>query len=83
LAENELCIIVMRIFEVDFYTGFEPDPELIFIWKSIEAEKRFKLWEGYFDTIMQQSYISKDSGSWQGLAYYYHLLPFRHKIIEI
>jgi hypothetical protein len=62
----------MKMFEIDFYTGFEQDPELMFIQKSISYEKRLRLWEGYFDTMMHQVKLSQNE-PWTSLAYYYHL----------
>lgn len=62
----------MQYNEIDFYTGFEGEPELIFLQKTANCEKILRLWEGYFDTMMQQVSLSSN-GEWTNLAYYYHL----------
>jgi hypothetical protein len=58
--------------ETRFYTGFEGEPELIFLQKKVDCENKFRLWEGYFDTMMQKVSLSSNS-EWTDLAYYYHL----------
>lgn len=62
----------MKIYEIDFYTGFEGEPELVFTQVVNDYKKIFRLWEGYFDTIIQHISVSTD-GNWKGLAYHYHL----------
>jgi hypothetical protein len=63
----------MQVSKIDFYTGFEDEPELVFVQKTEVYEKRLMLWEGYFDTIMIQKANLSSAGEWIGLAYYYHL----------
>jgi hypothetical protein len=53
-------MIAMKISETDFYTGFEGEPELVFIRETDGRQRKLTLWEGYF------------SGHWMGLALSYH-----------
>jgi hypothetical protein len=63
----------MQNTEVDFYSGYEGDDEIIFTMKSSNCcQKKLRIWDGYFHSIINQVKLS-DDGSWPGLAYYYHL----------
>ena len=62
----------MEVHEIDFYTGFEGESELIFIQKVDGHQSKLILWEGYFDRMMENIYFSSTDG-WIGIAYYYHL----------
>jgi hypothetical protein len=62
----------MEISETDFYTGFEGEPELVFIREADGHQKKLMLWEGYFDTLMTQEENLSASGHWMGLALPYH-----------
>lgn len=57
---------------IDYYTGFEGEPEIQFI--LIQGEKKLEklsIWHGYFDEIVDK--VEANQGRWKGLAYYYHL----------
>lgn len=56
---------------VDFYSGFEGEPELQFNFMVEDKIKRFAVWTGYFDAIMEE--VSPSTQGWSSLAYYYHL----------
>jgi hypothetical protein len=62
----------MKISEMDFYTGFEGEPKLIFTQVLDNREEQLMMWEGYFDTIMDKVDVSS-TDEWTGIAYYYHL----------
>jgi hypothetical protein len=55
----------------DYYSGFEGEPEIIFLQKNNTDEEILKLWIGYFDKIMSQ--VSPGPNGWEALALYYHL----------
>lgn len=56
----------------NFYKGFEGYPEIDF-YTYINGEKTgIEMWEGYFDSIMNE--LSPVDGRWVSLAYYYHHL---------
>jgi hypothetical protein len=65
-------MIAMKISETDFYTGFEGEPELVFIRETDGRQRKLTLWEGYFDTLMTQEENLSASGHWMGLALSYH-----------
>ncbi|UAC49997.1 dihydroorotate dehydrogenase (quinone) [Bacillus aquiflavi] len=55
----------------DYYTGFEGYPEIVFYIKIGEKREVIRIWDGYFDNIMQK--IQPNDDGWHSLAYYYHL----------
>lgn len=63
----------MQNIEIDLYTGYEGEPEMIFEITTNTYSKKLRIWDGYFNRIMKYIGLSQD-GNWTGLAYYYHLL---------
>lgn len=63
----------MKVSEINLYTGFEGEPELVFTQSSDVHEEKLRLWEGHFETIMTQKENLSSSNEWTGLAHYYHL----------
>lgn len=59
---------------IDFYTGFEGEPELIISTKKDEnsADIIIKLWIGFFDSILEKI-PPNEQGEWQGVPLHYHL----------
>lgn len=56
----------------DYYIGFEGEPEIIISIKEKGKISDFiRIWEGYFNNIMQQ--VECDNGKWTSLAYYFNL----------
>jgi hypothetical protein len=68
----------MENIEIDFYTKFEEDREIRFSIKTDNYTKIIRIWEGYFNEIMEEVELS-DDGTWTSLAYYYHLLEGWYK----
>ena len=61
--------------EVDYYTGFEGEPEMVF---SLMDSKGTPLhvvrcWIGYFDQIMQEI-VPGPSGEWEGMSLHYAMI---------
>jgi hypothetical protein len=57
---------------IDYYTGFEGEPEIRFIRQPANGEGEIvRLWAGYFDAIMATAEPGADG--WRGLALPYHL----------
>jgi hypothetical protein len=56
---------------IDYYKGFEGNPEIDFFVQQEEKPCLIKLWEGYFDKIMQQ--IEPTDTGWTSLAYFYQI----------
>ncbi|PSK93127.1 hypothetical protein [Taibaiella chishuiensis] len=54
----------------DFYSGFEGEPMITFVFKSSPLEK-IDMWTGYFDRLIDLG-EPDEHGCWQGLALYYH-----------
>lgn len=59
--------------KIDFYQGFEGNPELMLIHKNQEdvAQTVVHLWTGYFDPIIEQIPLNT-LGHWEGLTLAYH-----------
>lgn len=56
----------------DYYSGFEGEGEIQFIHlHSNGDESVIRIWDGYFDDIMEQ--FEPEGNGWTGLAYYYNL----------
>jgi hypothetical protein len=59
--------------EVDFYKGFDAEPELIISQKDFSGNNinSIKLWIGFFDSIIE---LIKPNlkGEWEGITLYYH-----------
>ncbi|MDR1559980.1 MAG: hypothetical protein LBS84_09850 [Clostridiales bacterium] len=56
----------------DYYHGFEGSPEIQFIRVLKNGENNtLRIWDGYFDDIMQQ--IKPEKNGWTDIAYYYHM----------
>lgn len=55
----------------DFYVGFEGEPEIQFIYKSVGRINKTIIWEGYFDELMRA--VKPDVEGWTSLAYYYNM----------
>ncbi|MCA8831213.1 MULTISPECIES: hypothetical protein [Hymenobacter] len=53
----------------DFYSDFEPEPELVF--KTSDDTSSIRMWSGYFDSIISSD-TPDEHGCWQGLAVFYH-----------
>jgi hypothetical protein len=60
---------------IDYYSGFEGEPEVIVTRRSLKGENRsqIRLWVGYYDDIIEQIPPGKN-GSWEGIPKDYHLL---------
>ncbi len=60
---------------IDYYTGFEGEPEVIFTRRSLdgESQSQIRLWVGYYDDMIEQIPPGKN-GSWKGITKDYHLL---------
>ncbi len=57
----------------NYYEGFEGYPEIQFIRIAEDGSRQIlRMWEGYFDFIMDLIHPQKDG--WVGLSYYYHLV---------
>ena len=57
---------------IDFYAGFEGEPEIRFVARIDAAPERIiRLWVGYFDAIMGR--VEPTNGRWTGLARPYNL----------
>ncbi len=55
---------------IDFYTGYEGEPEIIFYFENAEDKHvQLKVWIGHFDAIMLA--ITPNSNGWKGLSRYY------------
>ncbi|WP_207655827.1 hypothetical protein [Vallitalea okinawensis] len=56
----------------NYYKGFEDEPEIQFTCSySKDRSKVLKIWNGYFDNIMNA--IQPEVSGWTSIAYYYHL----------
>lgn len=57
----------------DFYSGFEGEPEVRFAAVGCDGSEgeSVRLWEGYFDALMQK--VAPEASGWTGLALPYHL----------
>ncbi|WP_088810941.1 MULTISPECIES: dihydroorotate dehydrogenase (quinone) [unclassified Listeria] len=55
----------------NYYKGFEGYPEVYIYTLSKGQKEGIKMWEVYFDNIMEK--IEPTDGKWVSLAYYYHL----------
>ncbi|MDJ1482237.1 hypothetical protein QNI16_17160 [Cytophagaceae bacterium YF14B1] len=58
---------------INYYDGFEGEPEIILTQKDELTTKQIRLWDGYFNAIMNLIKVDPISGRWTHLAYYYHL----------
>ncbi len=57
---------------LDFYSGFEGEPEIRFELRRVDEEVTgVRIWDGYFYSIMAE--IHPEEGRWTGLALPYHL----------
>jgi hypothetical protein len=63
----------MKDIELDFYSEFDGDTEIIFIIKTDNYQKKLRIWSGYFSQIMRMIEMPEDT-PWSGLAYYFHLM---------
>lgn len=59
--------------QIDFYTGFEGNPEIVISVINDDQDKVYalKTWVGYFDAVLQK--IKPLNGHWEGVALHYHL----------
>ena len=55
----------------DHYTGFEGSPEYQFVAIDQKEARVFRMWNGWFDTIMRN--VTPKETSWTSLALVYHL----------
>jgi hypothetical protein len=62
----------MKDIEIDFYSGFDDDNEIVFFIETDKYKKKLRIWQGYFDEIMKK--IELEDHDWTGIAYYYNLL---------
>lgn len=62
----------MKEIEIDFYSGFDDDTEIIFLIETDEYRKRLSIWHFYFDNIMGK--IEPENGEWTNMAYYYRYM---------
>ena len=54
---------------IDYYTGFEGEPEVIFTRRRLdgESQSQIRLWVGYYDDMIEQIPPGKN-GSWKGIT---------------
>ena len=57
--------------DVNFYRGFEGEPELIFSYQNEGSVRHFYMWMGYFVDIIDA--VEPEPEGWSSLAYCYHL----------
>lgn len=58
---------------IDLYSGFEGEPELVFFVedKTGHIYLKLKIWIGFFDKILEK--IKPESnGAWEGVPFFYH-----------
>ena len=70
-SEQVRLIGMKKIIELDYYSRFEGYLEIQFILEFSSQKKVIKIWDGYFNSIMEC--IKPSLAGWTGLAYYYHL----------
>jgi hypothetical protein len=60
---------------IDFYQGFEGEPEVVVSHRGIDGglKSQINMWFGYFDDLMEHIPPGK-SGDWEGVPKYYHSL---------
>jgi hypothetical protein len=63
---------MMREIEIDFYSGFDDDTEIIFSIETDEYRKKLSIWCFYFEQIMDK--IEREDDEWTDIAYYYHFM---------
>lgn len=58
---------------LDFYTGFEGNPEIRILLKDKNDSPflELKAWIGYFDATLKK--IRTSNGNWEGIALHYHM----------
>lgn len=57
--------------EMNYYDGFEPEPEIKFVLDSVDQPSVLRMWVGYFDEIMKM--IPPVNSEWLGIAYEYNM----------
>ena len=62
----------MREIEIDFYSGFDDDTEIIFSIETGEYRKKLSIWHFYFEKIMDK--IEPENDEWTNIAYYYRFM---------
>jgi hypothetical protein len=62
----------MKNIEIDLYTGYEGESEVVLSITTDVFSKKVRIWRGYFSRVIK--YIEPDKNTWTGLAYYYHLV---------
>jgi ribosomal protein S17E len=62
----------MKNIEIDLYTGYEGESEIVVEVTTDIFSKKVRIWRGYFSRIIK--YIKPHNNTWTGLAYYYHLV---------
>ena len=68
MSKPPLDVEVHRL--VDHYTGFEGHPAYCFVVVSSDGKQVFRMWEGWFDAMMEQ--VPFRPPSWTSLALPYH-----------
>ena len=60
--------------EIDFYSGFESYPRMVFVQKNQKGEivKILYSWKGFFNSIMVLIEPDENKG-WEGVTYAYHV----------
>lgn len=58
---------------IDFYSGFEGEPEITIAQFDVEGKTVFILrtWIGFFDAVLRK--IKPQNGEWAGIVKHYHL----------
>jgi hypothetical protein len=57
---------------IDFYQGFEGEPEITFYYEDHDLRKGIIMWIGYFDNLMHRVKVDSHTGKWGEFACYYH-----------
>jgi hypothetical protein len=63
----------MKNTEIDFYSEFEGEDEIVFFIKTGEYTKELRMWHRYLDMILMRIEVPEYE-PWTSLAYYYHLM---------
>ena len=63
----------MKNIEIDFYSEFEGEDEIVFFIKTDEYTKELRMWHWYLDMILMRIEVAEHE-EWTSLAYYYHLI---------
>lgn len=57
--------------EINYYDGFESEPEIKFVMNTAENSSVIRMWVGYFDEIMRM--IPPVNDEWIGITYQYNM----------